>query len=105
MLQQACRPAEQRAEQSAGCEDHQEDRSSEGASAEWLPLADGRTGRRPEDRMKVGVDRRRIDPGLAEAARHTAGRPAVPGEGTAAVAGLAEEGLRGRTEELPVTNV
>jgi hypothetical protein len=103
MQRQAYRPAARRAEQSAECEDHQEDRSFGDASAEWLPLADGRIGRCPEDRTKVEVDRRRIDPGLAEAARHTAGHPAVPVEGTAAVAGPAVAGLRGRTEVHPVT--
>ena len=65
--------------------------------------------------MMMGVGHQQIDLGLAEAARHIAVRPADLEEGTVAAAGLAagtavaagpvEAGLRGRTEELPVTNI
>ena len=62
----------------------------------------------------MGVGHQQIGPGLAEAARHIAVRLADLGEGTAVAAGFAggtaaagpvEAGLRGRTEELPVTNI
>jgi len=98
MQQPACRPAEQRAEQSAGCEDHQEGRSSGDASAGWPPLADERIDRHPEGRTMVAVGLQRTDPGQAVHQIVAAG----PGEGIAvAAAGLAEAGLQGRTGELP----
>ena len=98
MQQRAYRPAEQRAEQSAECEDHQEGRSSEGASAGWLPLADERIGRHHEDQTMVAAGLQQTGPGQVVHRIVAAG----PGADIAgAAAGQAEAVLRGRTEELP----
>lgn len=111
----ACRPAGQRAEQSAECEDHQEGRNSEDASAESRPLAGGRIVQCPEVR-RVGEDHLRIGRDLAageedQAERHTAVHLAGLEEGTVAVAtvaaaaGLAAADLQGRTGEGPAKSM
>ena len=115
MPEQASRLAAQHVEQSVEYEDHQEGRSSEGASVEWPPLADERIDRHPEGRTVVGVGLQRTDPGQGDhriVVRHagpgegTAVAAAGPGEGIAvAAADQAEAGLRGKTGELPENEI